>query len=596
MSVDGRPSVLPGLDRMRMMRTRGFATLLLFTVLVAAGCRRNTEPAPGRLSAFEEDYFRTLFDFRPTLASAQGMHRFDGHLDNINPITVGRRIDELTRMLARLSTLRKGGLSSREKLDADLIDSRIRSELLDLKHRETWRHDPLLYLDIPLDAIGRLTRRRYESASTRLEAVILSVNETEAVMASMRANVGDAPPEYSPRAIEECERLQALFQKELPDWARQAAGVDMRLVDNFNQSLPQARRAVATSLLWLKTELPPSPKGSFALKREQFVMKLLFDGMVEIPLDRLLPLAEANLDRDHQQFVALAHQWRPNQAPAAVFRLLTTHPVALADRVTAAKEALAEIRDFLRVKGIVPLPEKLPVEIGVTPQYLATPLTPVMVDLPAVLGKDPLTGGFYLSPPLPAWPAEIQKEFGQQFTVEQIKLDVIHDLVPGVYLQTLHARQYPSRAGRLLGCRLTSDGWGAYAERMMIAQGYGHGDVKLRLTALQRALVRDCRLVAAIKLHTQGAGVEQMSRLFAEKAFLGPALAQREAVRGTYDPGYLSGALGSLLIGKLRKDYRTVKGSAFSLRKFHTEFLSQGHLPIALIRQALLPEDQAPQI
>ncbi len=66
-------------------------------------------------------------------------------------------------------------------------------------------------------------------------------------------------------------------------------------------------------------------------------------------------------------------------------------------------------------------------------------------------------------PPAPGAPRPL-------LPVAELDPAVVSDLVPGRYLLHLHAMQYPTRAGRLLGRRLTSEGWSAYAERMMLEE------------------------------------------------------------------------------------------------------------------------------
>jgi uncharacterized protein (DUF885 family) len=46
--------------------------------------------------------------------------------------------------------------------------------------------------------------------------------------------------------------------------------------------------------------------------------------------------------------------------------------------------------------------------------------------------------------------------------------------------------------------------------------------------------------------------------------------------------------MGKLAILKLRDDYRTRRGSAYSLQGFHDEFLKLGPLPLPLMREAML--------
>ena len=66
--------------------------------------------------------------------------------------------------------------------------------------------------------------------------------------------------------------------------------------------------------------------------------------------------------------------------------------------------------------------------------------------------------------------------------------------------------------------------------------------------------------------------------------------AEFEAIRGTFDPGYASYALGKLQILKLRDEYRKQEGATFSLKKFHDEMLDHGMPPIRLLRGLLLKD------
>jgi uncharacterized protein (DUF885 family) len=131
---------------------------------------------------------------------------------------------------------------------------------------------------------------------------------------------------------------------------------------------------------------------------------------------------------------------------------------------------------------------------------------------------------------------------------------------------------------------------------MMVEEGFGGSDPKIRLAQLSEALIRDCRFIAGIKLHTQNMTIEQAARLFVEKAFQEPANAYEEARRGAYNPTYLYYTLGKLQIYKLREDYKKRKGAEYSLEGFHSDFVKQGGIPIKLVREILLPGDTHPPL
>jgi len=108
------------------------------------------------------------------------------------------------------------------------------------------------------------------------------------------------------------------------------------------------------------------------------------------------------------------------------------------------------------------------------------------------------------------------------------------------------------------------------------------------------ALLRDARFVNSIKLHTgegEPGGVwtlEQAKDFFVDQGYQTREIADVETKRGTGDPTYLYYTLGKLEIMKLREDYKTKMGAAFTIGDFHDKFMKQGFAPIKVIRKAML--------
>jgi uncharacterized protein (DUF885 family) len=147
----------------------------------------------------------------------------------------------------------------------------------------------------------------------------------------------------------------------------------------------------------------------------------------------------------------------------------------------------------------------------------------------------------------------------------------------------------------LRGSTAHSEGWAHYCEQMMLEEGYGKGQPEVKLAQLDAALKRDCRFIAAIKMHTQGMTVDEATQLFMKYAHMAELPARQEALRGTWQPGYLAYTLGKLMFLKLREDLRQKQGRAFNLKAFHDACVGNGVPPIPLLRQKLLGEsDSAP--
>jgi uncharacterized protein (DUF885 family) len=101
------------------------------------------------------------------------------------------------------------------------------------------------------------------------------------------------------------------------------------------------------------------------------------------------------------------------------------------------------------------------------------------------------------------------------------------------------------------------------------------------------ALLRCCRYIVAIKMHTQGMTVAQATDFFIKEGYQEKSNATLEAKRGTVDPTYLVYTLGKLQILAMRDDVKKALGDKFRLLQFHDAFLSVGGPPIKLVRAEL---------
>ena len=160
-----------------------------------------------------------------------------------------------------------------------------------------------------------------------------------------------------------------------------------------------------------------------------------------------------------------------------------------------------------------------------------------------------------------------------------MEIVTIHEAFPGHYIQFLFSKQYPTKTRKLTYCGSNVEGWAHYTEQMMPEMGYGDGDPKIKLAQLSEALLRDCRFVAGIRMHTMGMSLDEGTKLFETKGFQEHSTAFEEARRGAYNPTYLYYTLGKLQIYKLREDYRKMKGKDFSLEQFHNDFVKAGRHP-----------------
>jgi len=201
---------------------------------------------------------------------------------------------------------------------------------------------------------------------------------------------------------------------------------------------------------------------------------------------------------------------------------------------------------------------------------------------------------YYISPPDPKWPRKEQLAYIPSRPV--LLYTTVHEVWPGHFLEYLHTRRIHSRILRSLCSYAFEEGWAHYGEQMMREAGAGGDDPRAAIGQLSEALMRNVRFVSAIGLHTRGMTVAESAALFEKKGNQDRASARQQAVRGTFDPGYLNYTLGKLMILKLRDDWKAKVGPRYSLKAFHDQFLSHGCAPIPAIRRAMLGPDSGPAL
>jgi uncharacterized protein (DUF885 family) len=575
---------------MRPLASSRFIFVALLLACVATPAAAQGTP----FGAFADVYFDSLFAFNPSQGTAAGFHQYDTRLEDRSAVRVRSRIANLRAQLGQLDALRASRLTLNDSIDAAIIDGAIRSELQNHEIIQSWRTNPIVYVALPGNAVDLLMKRDFAPPAERLRAVTARLRAIPTVLTAMHANVTNPPRELTDLAIRIAGGSVGFFKNDVATWARTAAGSDAAALREFTAANDSAVTAMRRASVWLEKDLLPRSHGRFAIGARAFADKLRYDEMVDIPLDRLLALGEAQLEKDHRAFVATARLVAPGKSPQqAMASLETDHPTA-ATLIPSARSTVEGAREFLISHRIVDIPSEVRPIVTETPPYARSGSFASM-DTPGAYETRATEAFYYVTPPESSWTAPHTEEHLRLFNRSVMNLITVHEVFPGHFLQFIYAPQFPTKTRKLLYAPSNAEGWAHYAEQMMVDEGFGSGDPRTRLAQLSEALLRDCRWVVGMREHTRGMSVEEgAKRYFTTKCFQQPANAYEEARRGAYDPTYLYYTLGKLQIYKLRADYQKAKGSRYSLRDFHDQFVRQGSIPIKLVRRILLPGDRSP--
>jgi uncharacterized protein (DUF885 family) len=183
----------------------------------------------------------------------------------------------------------------------------------------------------------------------------------------------------------------------------------------------------------------------------------------------------------------------------------------------------------------------------------------------------------------PAWSPVQQEEWLRSFNRSLLRNITVHEVYPGHYLQFLHFhRSAGSLARKVYLSPSFVEGWAHYAEQLVIEEGLGRENHLAEVAEIHDALLRDCRLLASIGLHTQGMTLPEATQLFEHEAHFEHLPAEREAIRGTFNPEYFCYTLGKLAILNSRGKFLKSRFGG-NLKAFHDALLGYGCPPIGLL-------------
>ena len=543
-----------------------------------------TNSANRLFDAARERILSDMWERYPSMASRLGLHEYDGRLPNISQVASANRVSELRQGLAALENIDTSALGVRSYYDHRILMSSLQGELLkitELRWHETNPMEMLWHIDVS----GYIQRdyapleQRVESLTRALEAVPACIIELRSVISGRLAS----PVLES--SIEAYDGIASFYENDVVNAT--SALSDGDLYGRLDAARKVATESVRGFVEHLKA-LRPYADAGFAIGRDRFAALLKHGEMVDMPLERLLTIGEADLRRNMERFTDVAANMAADMMPAEVMaQVAADHPTADA-LIGETRDMLEDIRQYLIDNDIVSVPSEARCQTVPTPSFMRWAFA--ALDFPGPFEERATETYYYVTPVEEDWSDDEKEQWLTSFNYSTLRAVSVHEAYPGHYVHYLHTRNADSMISRIFGAYSFWEGWAHYAEQMMVETGY-LSEPRYELGQLMEALLRDCRFICAIRMHTQGMTVDEATQFFMENAFLEELPARKEAMRGTFDPMYLNYTLGKLMILKLRDDYRQVRGDGYSLRGFHDEFLSYGAPPIPLVREMMLGEE-----
>ena len=567
-------------------------TLLLSAVALllsaASPTFAQTPSGAAEFSKLVDEYFDAFFKYNPSQGTAAGFHQYDNQLEDPSREGINAEVASIKEFQKRFEGVNAQELSPEEASDLELVKGDMNARLLALQDIRQWEKNPDVYSRGLTESVYVIMARNFAPQAERLKSVIAREEQMARVFAAARKNLKDPPRVYTDIALEQLPGIVGFFQKDVPAAFNQVK--DPKLLAEFKASNSAVIEGLKRYENFVREDLLPNSNGDFRIGAENYRKKLLYEEMVDIPLDRLLQIGYDDLHRNQQAFKEVAAKIDPKRTPQQILEELEKDHPAPNKLLPAFRNVLGGLRQYIEANHIVTIPSPRHPIVEETPPF-ARALTSASMDTPGPFEKVAKEAFFNVTQPEPNWPPKKVQSWMEGFNRGTIISTAVHEVYPGHYVQFLWLYDAPSKVRKLIGAGSNAEGWAHYCEQMMLDEGYGNSDPKLRIGQLQDALLRDARYIAGIEMHTGKMTLEQATEFFVKEGYQTQAVAEREAQRGTSDPTYLVYTLGKLEIMKLRADYKAKMGDKFSLQQFHDEFLKQGFPPIKIIRKAMLGND-----
>ena len=560
----------------------------LALAIVLVGCL-DAAPFPAEDRRFEQwaqRYIEGLWAYSPSWASTWGRHEYDRRLEDRSPAAVRREVERTRKALADLGRIRRDSLNEANRIDYDLADHAVRGHLFDLTEIRRWENDPSTYGYG--EAVFALMARTYAPPEERLRSVIERLRRVPGLYEAARKNLRNPPAVFTGFAAEECEGMISFLENEVPAAFR--AVTDSALWREYRTAAARATEATRGYARWLTESLMPRSGGSFVLGEERYRKKLLYDEWVELPVDTLLAIGQRELDRLTARYRSAATRIDAGATlEDLVARMGDDHPPA-DSLIPYAKGLLEDIRGFSIRSGFCQVPSEVRCLVRPTPEFAAG-RSFASLEAPGPFETRAAEAFYNITLPDLSWPAERIEQHLRGFSRWSLPSVSIHEAYPGHYVHFLYAKNAPTFARKSMGSGAFAEGWALYTEEGMLDRGYGGGDPRIEFGVMRWALVRACRFQVGLRVHTRGMSMEQAIQFFVDHAGIERANAEREAYRAAFDPTYIIYTLGALQIRRLRDDVARTEGASFDLARFHAAILSQGSLPVPLLRRVLHRDD-----
>jgi len=572
-------------------------TVLALAVLAILACGTGAllaqSPEDAKFKKFQDTFWDAYFKFYPTAGTLQGYTKYndkledpsEGNLDKFNEM-----LDGFNQEL--VSKIDKAKLSPDNQLEHEMLLDYLDLEFLKLQNLVPWEYSPLLYNELFINSLRSLLLKNGGSAAT---AATARAKLIPGLVKRAKDNLKTPPQDYTQAAIAQMPAILDFYRTEIPKLSGGAPALQTEVI--------KAVAALEDYERFLKGELMAKSTGNFRTGEahlrtlrmttqgnlpiiEEIVQRSLADFnnirrdmfLVCIPFYKIM---YPNVDIEQLGRTKGDEQTKNIVIQGVLDKIKTDH-VGRDEFIGRLNTAAASIKGFIQQKQLINLPEE-PLVIEPMPAYFADGLWTRLVTPGAFE-----TGGaytLYVRPIPVAWSAEDATSFLEEHSNFYIDFMAVQKIFPGNFAPSYFSRKDPSIIKRMAPNQGLLKGWPIFLEDMFVEGGYGNYDLRMRLNQLKLLLKTVIDFQMDINVHEGTWTKEKVVEYMTVRGFMTKVEAERRWHQIVLNPGEAAQSyIGYQEILDLEKDYRKLKGEAFSTRDFLQKLLGYGAIPLRTLK------------
>ena len=574
------------------MKTIIIGNIVAALFLLSAGLSTAyAEDADAKLNAFFKQYLDETFRLRPTEATRLGDHRFDNLLDDLSPQARKNWIEHSRKTLEELpKQVDYEKLSRDGKIDYDIFRHQLTASIWLAENLRPFELDPRVYNSYINESVYTLLTQSTLPKETNIANAVARMKHIPEVVAEARRSLQNPPAVATETAIKQNLGAIGFYERDIFEVAGDTPQSD---------ALKAAAKPVADSLKqyqqFLEKELLPNAKGQWRLGKEKFAKKLEIELEADVTPEQVLAEAESEFVRVQRDMYLIARQLWPRYFPKepmppddAEGRRFCVEQVlgkvglehgTVADLVPEARKNVERIKKFITQRDILRLPQPDHCQVVEMPEFKRGNSTAYCEPAPPL---DPKAASFYaVSPPPKDWDAKKVESLLEEYNSHMLQILTIHEAYPGHFVQLEYAHRNPSLIRRVFESGVYVEGWAVYTEQMMLDQGYGDGNLALRLTQQKFYLRAVANAILDHKLHCTSMTDDEALKFLMNDAYQSEGEARLKIIRAKQTSCQLSTYfVGRTAMYRLRQQIEREQGKNFDLGRYHEAVLDPASVPV----------------